>query len=457
MTNNIFIPTKIKVGFNARTDTYTGKLGYVIYHDGKKWRKEPSWENWRVKYYSEEQAEDLKQKQYAECIANLEGYWNAHVIEYSDEANLEKHVKQYSRATEEQKKNAEKYWNEQKVLTKEEFIKQNWRSASQRDFDQYDYNNFKPFGDEKHASYYQKPLCKDASFQPQEYENIPMEGFVLNKKVGDYKSDWNHRSAYCRVYDPRGFEFEISFENLLFILESCTSTKGKGLEGKFIYGWQDKDLILIPEDSADYEKYVEFTQIQSGKVKAKELVVGEIYTNKDNKKVVYLGKYFKQDSKYFKQDSYYYTLLGTSKNYSGTKKFVFYNIEAKTAYWAFESFTSVNHLKVATGEVYDNYQDLFQNSDFTSRYSLNEVKPQFEPLTLEDITSNRQTLNVYQFDGSSWKYSELYAVNESKTYPKYETIFKGYSIDRQKHWSYPYIASTNDEILAQNFYKLIIS
>jgi hypothetical protein len=33
MKNNLFIPKKIKVGFQNRTDTYTGKLGYVIHQD----------------------------------------------------------------------------------------------------------------------------------------------------------------------------------------------------------------------------------------------------------------------------------------------------------------------------------------------------------------------------------------------------------------------------------------
>lgn len=35
------------------------------------------------------------------------------------------------------------------------------------------------------------------------FENKPTEGFVLNKKVGDYCCDWSHRQAYVRVYDPR--------------------------------------------------------------------------------------------------------------------------------------------------------------------------------------------------------------------------------------------------------------
>lgn len=44
----IYIPTKIKVGYQNRADTYSKKLAYVIYYDAKgKLRKEPSWNGWR--------------------------------------------------------------------------------------------------------------------------------------------------------------------------------------------------------------------------------------------------------------------------------------------------------------------------------------------------------------------------------------------------------------------------
>ena len=50
MKTTMFIPEKLKVGFQKRTDTYTQKLAYVIYFDEKgKLRKETSWENWRDK------------------------------------------------------------------------------------------------------------------------------------------------------------------------------------------------------------------------------------------------------------------------------------------------------------------------------------------------------------------------------------------------------------------------
>lgn len=49
-TSQLFIPTKLKVGFVHRNDTYTQKLSYIVYFDTKGvLRKETSWENWRDK------------------------------------------------------------------------------------------------------------------------------------------------------------------------------------------------------------------------------------------------------------------------------------------------------------------------------------------------------------------------------------------------------------------------
>lgn len=46
--SSIFLPKVVKVGFQNRKDTYTGKLAYLIYYDeANKLRKEKSWENWR--------------------------------------------------------------------------------------------------------------------------------------------------------------------------------------------------------------------------------------------------------------------------------------------------------------------------------------------------------------------------------------------------------------------------
>lgn len=49
MKSNLYIPATITVGFQKRTDTFTGMLGYVIYTDHKGvLRKEGSWNSWRT-------------------------------------------------------------------------------------------------------------------------------------------------------------------------------------------------------------------------------------------------------------------------------------------------------------------------------------------------------------------------------------------------------------------------
>lgn len=181
---SIYIPKKIKVGYQNRSDTYTKKLAYVIYYDEKnKLRKETSWQHWR-----------------------------------------------------------------------------------------------------------------DEKIEPDDFDNEPTRGFVLNKKVGDYAGDWGeHRQAYCRIYDPRGFEFEITINNLLYILENCDCLKGKGLDGEFVYGWDGKDLILIPVDSPDYKEIKSRTdKIQNGKrFKGKDLIIGATYLTKNDQKWVYMGRFDK--------------------------------------------------------------------------------------------------------------------------------------------------------------------
>lgn len=126
------------------------------------------------------------------------------------------------------------------------------------------------------------------------FDNIPTEGFVLNKKVGDYNYGWwgEQRRAKIRVYDPRGFEVEITPDNLLWILECCSSIKGKGLEGEFVYGWDGKDLLLVPCASSDYiesKKLIEKRETKT--VKAADLIVGNKYTLASNgETIVYIGK-----------------------------------------------------------------------------------------------------------------------------------------------------------------------
>lgn len=130
---------------------------------------------------------------------------------------------------------------------------------------------------------------REKDYPIEDYDNKPTEGFVLNKNVGGTCSGWNHRNPYCRVYDPRGFEFEISFENLLFILQECDCQKGKGLSGEFVYAWDGKDLVLLPTSSSDYSESKKHKDSLE-KITSKNIEVGSSYRGKEFDEMIYLGR-----------------------------------------------------------------------------------------------------------------------------------------------------------------------
>jgi hypothetical protein len=208
--NQLYIPDKLRIGYQERSDTYTKKLAYVIYYDDKGLlRKERSWETWR-----------------------------------------------------------------------------------------------------------------DKKIAPVEVENIPTEGFVLNKKVGGYKSHWNYRDAHVRVWDPRDFEFEISVPNLLFILTQYDCSRGKGLEGSFVYAWEGTELVLLPTSSEEYRRSKCYTDLQSKKVVAKELIPGATYLTKKEVPLIYLGRF---DYHYCETPRYYSRKKKTVEVAHRTKRHVFWN------------------------------------------------------------------------------------------------------------------------------------
>ena len=135
---------------------------------------------------------------------------------------------------------------------------------------------------------------RDKEIEPQEFDNVPTEGFVLNKKVGGYYYHFDARQTYVRVYDPRGFEFEITVPNLLYILEYSNAIRGKGLEGGFVYGWDNKELILVPTITEEYKNRNEvarkmYPQVGEYIVQSK-LKVGYKYKAKCGE-IVYMGKH----------------------------------------------------------------------------------------------------------------------------------------------------------------------
>lgn len=284
MKNNLIVPSKIKVGFQNRENTYNGKLAYIIYIDGKGiLRKANSWESWR-----------------------------------------------------------------------------------------------------------------DEKIEPLELDNQPMSGFVLNKGVGGARESygWDTRNEYIRIYDPRGFEFEITVPNLLFILQECDATRGKGLEGDFVYSWSGKDLVLLPAKSQDYIESTKYTTLQTQKVTKDMMVPGCIYKFKDNELGMYLGRYPYVESVYNTIEEKctngyhnYNSWIDTHKSYETQKKHIFLIPDNRVEEWIYDiyvdktvrvkvnkpyyrtesGFTKIGERLTETiDEDYSNELELFVNGKYSS-------------------------------------------------------------------------------------------
>ncbi|MGL4453952.1 MAG: hypothetical protein ACRCTZ_22600, partial [Sarcina sp.] len=255
---------------------------------------------------------------------------------------------------------------------------------------------------------------RDKDIPKLECKNEPLEGFVLNKKAGGYTSHWNTRQTYTRVYDPRGFEFEITIENSLYILENTNSIKGKGLEGEFVYGWSGKDLILIPTSSPDYTEMTKFSNIinENKTIKAKDLKIGGTYRTKQGGDWIYMGRYDYYKVKYGSTYREPYSVLKGKKYFFAVKSR--YQDE-----FYFETISSVSNklVNVIDENCVVNYSELFEklkNKDIFTPINKNYEHIKLDKSTLEERFSERYYTYLYILRDGEYDRRELNINSDGK-------------------------------------------
>lgn len=100
-------------------------------------------------------------------------------------------------------------------------------------------------------------------------------------------------------------------------MENANCIKGKGLEGKFVYGWDGTDLVLVPSSSPDYEQLAKLndTRFANKRICAKDLKVGATYLTKSGGQIVYLGKFDYYESMYH-FDGKFFETFGQMEKYA---------------------------------------------------------------------------------------------------------------------------------------------
>lgn len=271
--NNVFIASKIKVGFQTREDCFTKKLAYIIYYDDKgKLRKETSWNSWR-----------------------------------------------------------------------------------------------------------------DKDIPIEDYDNVPTDGFTINKDIKRYSGGWfSSNRTMVRIHDPRGFEFEVTTENLIGILMH-TDCLRRGLIGQFIYAWVGTELVLLPTNSEEYQNAIKFTTGLSKKVKSKELIPGVSYKTKREGDVIYLGKL--NWYKYPRVDGHYSNHVGLRQE---KKVMVFAKNDEYSKDVQFFSKNSVEFLSEANSDQpVSNFAELVDKFNKKS-YANKIVKYELRPTTFDPTVVKSQ-------------------------------------------------------------------
>lgn len=309
---------------------------------------------------------------------------------------------------------------------------------------------------------------RDDKIPNDEFDNIPTEGFVLNKKAGDYSTGWDHRHAYCRVYDPRGFEFEITIENLLYILENANCIKGKGLEGEFIYGWDGKDLVLMPVESPDYKQIAAYNKVvhNNESIKTKDLILGATYLTKENVEWIYMGRFetyghgyeFMQDDKIVRTKSYEdipteLARFGYTKiSYKGIN-----NLPYGKMHWfarlsdekyEFEQFKSVPKNKLIScldDKCTSNYSEIYDSMESTYKFSpIDNSKDKIIDIPFENFCE--KAIYKYYDGNETIKYKDVtFMANVNGKCNKYIAITPYRSKDNGKYTVYEYIESSYDK------------
>ena len=87
--------------------------------------------------------------------------------------------------------------------------------------------------------------------EPVEIENKPLPGYFFKAIVSRYSTS----NKFFRVHDPRGFDLEISTDNMLHLLTTGIVMQGK-LMGNYIWARRGAENWLLAEDSEQYRTLI---------------------------------------------------------------------------------------------------------------------------------------------------------------------------------------------------------
>lgn len=130
----------------------------------------------------------------------------------------------------------------------------------------------------------------DGGISNLEIDNIPFKNATLNKNISHAGYRYGTGRTAIRIYDSRGFEYEIDIDNFMGIAQEYSVVKGE-IIGEFVYAFANNKVILLPVDSEQYKDAIKTTLNRNEKVDESSLIPGDVYLNDKEEECIYIGFY----------------------------------------------------------------------------------------------------------------------------------------------------------------------
>lgn len=125
---------------------------------------------------------------------------------------------------------------------------------------------------------------KNPEVEFREFKNEPLDGY----RIVDSVSRWSTSNKWFRVIDPRGFQLEISADNVVKILSNSTVINGE-IQGYCIWARDGGTNVLVPVGSPEYVEAHENTVRSTQTAKANS---GDFIKTQNGEEYRYLGEMY---------------------------------------------------------------------------------------------------------------------------------------------------------------------
>lgn len=170
----------------------------------------------------------------------------------------------------------------------------------------------------------------DSVNEPMVFENMPLSGFVIEKRLNRGGS-WYGSQDKWKIEDPRGFQLEISGNNLLQLIKHCMITEGM-ISGSCVWAREGQNNVLVPVNSDLYKETLENTKRMKAKFSLADLNPGDMVEFATTGELaIFEGRYYTieetrhSDNRYALSSKKKY-VFSRKYEYASTKEIYFFHV-----------------------------------------------------------------------------------------------------------------------------------